>query len=383
MQHKATEPDHRTFVATATPSIYKRGNGYAVRFRDGQGKQCYRSCRTLAEARRVLAELKADVSRGEYRPDTKLTLAQYVEQWKVHYAGRTSHGLREETLNEYKRDIDRAVEYFGQRRLSEIDAPTVKAYARALADKGLKPTTVRRILAPLKICLATAVEDGHIRHNPIAGVRLVTPTIVREDAAEDVTRDTESKALSPKELSVLVEQVGGGWHGLIVRLMAQSGIRIGEALGLRWQDVDTGARRIRVRQRVRRGKVGKPKSSSGTREVPISAVLTRELVAHRLASPYSADSDLAFPTDAGNPCHASNLYRWFKPAADAAGVEWAAFHTLRHTAATRWLVSGVGIAQVSRMLGHHDPGFTLRTYIHVLPSDLPDGEDLAAAVGMA
>ncbi len=383
MHSKATDTDHRTFIPTTTPGVYKRGGSYVVRFRDGHGIQRSRTCRTLAEARRVRSEVNADVSRGEYRPDTKLTFAEYAETWKETYAGRTSRGLRPETLDEYRRDLNRATLYLGRRRLAEIDAPTVKAYARSLANAGLKPGTVRRILAPLKACLATAVEDGHLRHNPIAGVRLAVATPKVVDGSEVEEDDTdEVKALTTEQLAELVAQVGDGWHGLIVRLMAQSGIRIGEALGLRWQDVDSAAGRIRIRRRVRRGKVGKPKSQSGTREVPVAPKLLRELTAHRLASPYSDSTDLVFPTDTGKPCHASNLYRWLKPAAKAAGVEWAAFHTLRHTAASRWLVSGIGIAQVSKLLGHHDPGFTLRTYIHVLPSDLPAGDELAAAVGM-
>jgi integrase len=63
---------------------------------------------------------------------------------------------------------------------------------------------------------------------------------------------------------------------------------------------------------------------------------------------------------------ARNLYRWFSPAAERADVGWAAFQALRHTAATRWLLAGVSIAQVSRLLGHADAGFTLRVYVSVL-----------------
>jgi integrase len=134
---------------------------------------------------------------------------------------------------------------------------------------------------------------------------------------------------------------------------------------------------------VRDGATGAPKSTSGRREVPISPTLARELVAHRLASRWSADSDLLFPSDNGGPAEARNLYRWLKPAAETASVPWAAFHTLRHTAASRWLLSGVTIAQVAKLLGHHDPGFTLRTYVSVMPADLPSGETLAAAVGLS
>jgi integrase len=115
---------------------------------------------------------------------------------------------------------------------------------------------------------------------------------------------------------------------------------------------------------------------------PIGPALARELAAWRLASPWSGAGDYVFSAEAGGPINARNLYRWFSPATDRARVGWAGFHTLRHTAASRWLLAGVSIAQVSRLLGHSDPGFTLRTYISVLPDDLPAGEALAAAVGL-
>ena len=79
-----------------------------------------------------------------------------------------------------------------------------------------------------------------------------------------------------------------------------------------------------------------------------------------------------------------SLYRWFKPAAKRVGVAWAAFHALWHTAASRWLHSGLTVAQVSRLLGREDLALTLGIYVSVLPTDrptdLPDGEVLARAV---
>jgi integrase len=70
--------------------------------------------------------------------------------------------------------------------------------------------------------------------------------------------------------------------------------------------------------------------------VPIAAPLVRELVAQRLASPWSNDTDYIFTAD-GGPMSDRPLYRWYKAAATKAGVGWAGFHTLRHTAASRWL----------------------------------------------
>jgi integrase len=190
------------------------------------------------------------------------------------------------------------------------------------------------------------------------------------------------KALSPAELAALVDEAPEGWRRLLVVTMATTGLRLSEALALRWSGIDTKERRLRVRERVREGKAGAPKSRAGAREVPISSTLARELAARRLASPFSRDNDFVFPSQTGRAHSASNLYSWFKPAAERAGVGWAGFHALRHSAASRWLLSGVAIAQVARLLGHEDPSFTLRTYIHMLPVDLPDGDALARAVGL-
>lgn len=366
----------RALVRTKHPGIFRRGEGYVVRFRDMSGRQRQRSARTLSEARRLRSELAADVSRGEYRADTKITFLSYAERWSETYSGRTKRGLRPETLHEYRRDLEPAKEHFGRMRLAEIAPSDVKAYARSLAAKKNKPATVRRKLAPVKALFATAVEDGLLRASPTAGVRIGSPV------ADDPSDGGQVKALTVDELRRLVGEVPDDWRRLLVSMLAQTGLRISEGLGLRWQDVDASGRRVLVRQRVRDGEVGSPKSGRGRREVPISHALARALAAHRLASPWSGDSAYVFSADAGGPIQARNLYRWFKPAADRAKVPWAAFHSLRHTAASRWLLSGVTIAQVARLLGHHDPGFTLRTYISVMPADLPSGEALSGAVGL-
>jgi integrase len=92
--------------------------------------------------------------------------------------------------------------------------------------------------------------------------------------------------------------------------------------------------------------------------------------------------DLLFPAPDGRPLHASNLLmRAFKPAAEEAGVPWAGFHTLRHTCATRLFADGRNAVQVQRWLGHSDPGFTLRVYVHLLNDDLGEPPDTPAPAG--
>ncbi len=369
----------RTLTTTATPGVFKRGAGYVVRFRDPSGRQRQRAARTLAEARRLRSELGADVSRGEYRPEAKISFAAYVEMWAASYTGRTARGLRAETLAEYVRDLAPAVAHFGRRRLSEIGPTDVRAYARELAEEGHKPATIRRKLAPVKCLFAEAVEDGLLRSNPTAGVKLTPRPTAEVEAGEETV-----KALTAEQLARVVAEVPAGWRRLLVSALAQTALRVSEGLGLQWSDLDLdlAERRLHVQRRIRDGKPGPPKSGRGRREVPISATLARELAAHRLASLWSREGDYIFPAEDGKPLETRNLYRWLKLAAERAGVGWVAFHTLRHTAASRWLLAGVNIAQVSRLLGHGDPAFTLRVYVAVLPTDLPDGQALADAVGL-
>jgi integrase len=374
-----TKRSGRPLERTSTPGVYRRGGRYVYRFTGPDGRRHQGSARTLAEARRLRAEKTTDVDRGEYRPDTRVRFGEYAEKWIETYPGRTSRGIRPETLAEYRRDLRPAIERLGRRRLAEISPPDLRAYARFLGEGGAARATIARKLAPVKAMLATAHADGLIRSNPAAGLRLGIPVTSEHDP--DGTEKV--KVLTVGELARLVAEVPEGWRRALVNLLAQTGLRVGEALGLRWRDIYLAERRIHVRQRVRSGRVGAPKSDRGIREVPISAAMARELARIRLGSPWSRDEDLVFAGDTGGPRWARGLYTWFKPAAERAGVGWAGFHVLRHTAASRWLGSGVSLAAVSRLLGHADAAFTLRVYVHALPSDLPDGEALAAAVGLA
>jgi integrase len=199
-----------------------------------------------------------------------------------------------------------------------------------------------------------------------------------DDGGDDEER---VKALSHEEVAALLEAVPDS-HRPMIRFMLLSGLRISEVLGLRWQDVDREKREVRVRQAVVHGKVGAPKSKRSRRSVPMRDDLLRDLAARRLAATHSGDDDFVFGTATGKPAHGSNHYRWLKPAMEKAGVPWAGFHNLRHTFASRLFHAGKMVTVVSKLLGHSSPSFTLDVYIHVIPSDVPDGGDIAAAIGL-
>jgi integrase len=381
---------------TKTPGIYKRGSRYVVVFRDAYGKQRKRSARTLAEARDLKSTLTADVARGEYRTVSKIGFTEYALEWIEHYGGRTSRGIREQTKAEYKYRLKQyAIPFFGRMQLAAIEPRDLKRFAAHVADSGLTcrtcrgedelrlrcrvcggsgrrpgrmaPNSVRLALAPVKALLATAHEEGVIRGNPAAGVRLVI-----EQQAE--AADAHVKALSENELRRLLDEMPPGWR-LFFEFLSHTGLRIGEAIALRWSDLDFNRRRVSVERRFYRGTFDQPKSKYGRRKVPLSEGMARELEARWLL--VDDVEGLVFPSEAGTVIDSSNLMqRVLKKAGRRAGVPWVGFHSFRHTCATTLFRSGLNAKQVQVWLGHHSPAFTLGTYVHFLDDDLPSADFL-------
>jgi integrase len=355
------------FVRTSVPGIYRRGGRYVVTFTDPSGRRRKRSAATMAEARALKAALATDVARGDYRELSDVRFDDYAREWVRTYQGRTGRGIRATTLEEYRKDLENdAIPFFGRRRLAEIEPRDIRAFARHLSDRGLAPATVRVVIAPLRALLATAAEDGLIRGNPCGGIRLAGRRPPGEEP-EDAKR-----ALTEEQLARVIEETPERWR-LLVRFASQTGLRIGELIALRWEDVDLGARRVRVRRRIYKGTVDVPKSRYGIRDVPISTALAQELWRFRAASGHPADEAPLFPSTTGTHLNGEALLsRVLKPAVRRADVPWAGFHTLRHTCASMLFRAGWNAKQVQVVLGHHSPAFTLATYVHLIPDDLPE-----------
>ena len=349
---------------TRHPGIIRRGAHYQVRYRDRSGHSRRRGARTLAEALDLQAQVRRD--RGRPHVDRSVTFRAYAEDWLVTYTGRTTRGIRESTRADYTRTIERdAIPFFGSMRLADVGPPDVRSFLARIARRGVSDNTIRLALAPLRALLATAYEDGAIPTNPAAGVRAIVTRPDREPT------ENGARALTDEELERLLSKIPERWR-LLVRLLGETGLRISEALALRWSDVDLGQHRIEIRRRLYRGRIGPPKSAYGRRTVPVSADLARDLWAARGASRAPLDGDPVFASATGTHMNAANLARRvLKPAAEAAAVDWASWHTLRHTCATRLFRAGLNAKQVQVWMGHHSPAFTLAVYVHLLSDDLP------------
>lgn len=341
---------------TKTPGIYKRGSRYVVTWRH-RGKQHKSFHRTLAEAREAKGKR---MNPAERRPSSRESFEDYARGWIDGYGGRTERGISASGLADYRRSIEQlAIPFFGSQRLADIEPKQVRQFARDLEGRGLSPASVRKYLQPLRALFAEAVEDGALTVNPTTGVRVRAR---RDDAA----KDEPAKAMTRAELDRLLAATPPRWVPLF-SLLAETGLRISEALGLDWSDFEFGKRPVlRVRRQFYRGEMRQTKTSTGRRELPLSVEAARWIWANR---PTPAKGPV-FATRTGKRLSDRNVRRALDAVTGPLGLSWVTPHTFRHSCASRLLSEGRSIRQVSGWLGHTDPAFTLRTYVHLMDDGL-------------
>jgi integrase len=378
---------------TRHPGIFKRGSRYVFSYRLN-GKQKWESQRTLDDARKAKRAREGDRDRGELQVESRIPFRDYAAEWINRYAGTGRRGFSESTRRSYRADLERYAFPFLDAKLgrtvSQITRRDLARWIGWLCDekaqgeedarrtgKKAKPrrladATVRRIVAPVQACLSTAADEGVIRVNPAQGLKL--------PVREQIEDDEPVKVLSRDQLAMFLRVVHPD-HRTMFRLLAATGLRWSELIGLQWRhlQLDGSAPHVKVRRAISKGTVKAPKSRHGRRDIPLSAELVSELRRHRASARYASDEDPVFASINGNPpSHANVMRRYLKPAAEEVGAPWMGAHTLRHTHASLMFAGGANVKQVQRRLGHHSPAFTLNRYISILPGEEAEPLDLAA-----
>jgi len=232
---------------TDAPGVYRRGSRYAYTYRV-DGRQRWGSAATFDEARRARRQAQADADRGELYVGDQIAFGTFATQWIATYQGRTANGFRESTRRSYEQMLrDRLIPYFDRRRLklADIRPRDVKAFVMWLLEeedprspgRRLAKSTIRQHVAVLRALLGDAMEEGLIRSNPAAGVRVSVP----EGDGTGRALTEEKQAMSIKQLQAVLAEIPPEWR-LFFEVLAQTGLRIGEAIELRWgRDVIFGA----------------------------------------------------------------------------------------------------------------------------------------------
>ena len=169
-----------------------------------------------------------------------------------------------------------------------------------------------------------------------------------------------------EQVEVVLAVASSAAYGPIA-LAATSGLRRGEVFALRWADVDFERNLIHVRHSNTDGVIGRTKTTSGERVVPMFGSFRKLLLETRAASRYKDPEDFVFRSVTGAPRLPNGwLKREFYTALKRAGVEHFRFHHLRHSAVSQLIAQGANILELARVAGHADPSITLRVYSHLM-----------------
>lgn len=363
---------------------YTRG-GYVAAFtwRDDSGVRHRRtvSAPTRDAADRALARMRDDHDAGRLASDPG-TVEGYLARWLE----TSKQDVRPSTWRQREGSIRAyVIPALGRIRLARLAPSDVEGMTAGIIASGLSPTTAAHARVILRRALADAQRDGLVARN-VAGLAR-PPRLERR----------ELEYLDAAQLRKLLDGTAADDLGPLLAVAATTGLRQGELLGLRWQDVDTKARTLTVRRAMARAwdggfRLAEPKTARSRRtiDLPTRAVVAlgvergrQDVRREALGEGDWQDRDgLVFTDAAGRPLVGSNVTHRFRGRLVALKLPKVPFHALRHSAASALLAAGVPLKVVSETLGHSTITITADLYAHVAPTlrrDAADAMDRALA----
>jgi integrase len=273
---------------------------------------------------------------------TKLTFGQVADEWLEDTKLRVAPAS-------YKK-YDTVVRLhlrprFGKRKLTDITIDDVANMVAELKAAGKAPWYISAILVPLSRIYASSIRKGWVGFNPVKGLeRGERPTLEQK----------KMEILDSAEIQTLLASTSDRWRPLFATLVF-TGMRIGEALDLRWSQIDFDKNLVTI---------GKSKTAAGRyREIVLMPSLGSTLRRHKLASTLSADTDFVFPNDAGGQGSQNSVRSALLRALKKAKItKRLRIHDMRHTFASILVGQGLDVTFVSAQLGHKTPAITLSIY---------------------
>jgi len=351
-------------------SIYRLGDGrwraaLDLGWEAGKRKRKYFHGHTQDEVRRKLGDYERALSDGRTPAPERLTVGRYLDDWleevvrpaKAPKTTRTYEGIVRVHLKPS----------LGHTRLRALAPLEIQRMLNAKAAAGLSRRTVQMIREVLRNALRGAVRMGYLPRNPAEHVSVPVPQRRRV------------RPFTVRELEDFLDAAPDDRLGALFVTVVGLGLRQGEALGLRWEDIDFDAGLLAVDGALKRvgGRLQRlePKTVSSRRRLPMPDFVASELQRHRvrqlqqrlLAGSRWVDSGYVFTTTIGSPLDGPAVTKQLHRFLRNAGLPDMRFHDLRHQFASLLLAGGESVKVVSELLGHQDGALTLRTYSHVLP----------------
>jgi len=293
------------------------------------------------------------------------TVASWLRNWYDLYA---KPNVRPATADRYQLIIETyTIPRIGKIKLTKLTSRDLQKLYKDLmkhgrvqkrsgnGNPGLSSTTVRSVHLTLHCAFERAVKERLIPRNPT------------DDCIAPKARKVEMKTLLPEHFKAYLDAANTRNVLPMFYLELVSGLRKGEMVALLWTDLDTERKTISVSKQYVRNPSGevmlsRPKTETSVRQVSIPQDVVDLLIQEHNKPP---DNPYMFPSPVtGEMYHPDSVVKLHEKILKDANLEHIRFHDLRHTFATLALQNGVDVKTVSSMLGHYDPGFTLRTYTH-------------------
>lgn len=335
-----------------------------VGWRDGklQRKSYFGKTRQEA-AEKLTAALRAR-QQGLTLHDERQTVGSFLTHWLEEVVQPKS---RYSTLRSYKQIVNNhLIPGIGNIPISKLSPQSVSAFLKSKHDDGISAEHLRRVL---RAALSDAVRWDLIPRN------------VASLAACPKRSKAEIRYLDPDQARQFLDAIKGHQHEALYTTALAVGIRLGEALGLKWTDLDLQSGTLTIRRQIQRvhGKLQfvDPKTSNARRTIPLpefavkalqSLWVRQQLEDKELSGEKWQDHGLVFTSSIGTPCDERNVRRSLTKILCTNGLPKLRFHDLRHSCATLLLSQGTDPRTIMQTLGHSQISLTLNTYSHVIPA---------------
>lgn len=336
---------------------------------NGKRYSCYAD--TIKECREQERKLRENIQNGLYTQNRNITLDKYYKEWKKARQGVIKGNTALGNECRYRNHIGPAL---GYRKIVDIEKREIIQLQQKLVEK-YEPITVNGIIVQLKTILNDAVEEGIISRSPAVGVKMLK--------VEKKATETYHRALTEEEQISFMEYAKDEWLYELFALLLCTGMRIGEATALTWDDIDYFNNVIHVNKTMTRtadGKytTGSPKSKTSIRDIPmtdtIKAVLkSQKQKQQRYSGNISKFSRNIFENLYGGLVYNASANKAISETikrmnADGIEIEHFSAHALRDTFATRYIEQGGSPQVLKTILGHSSLAMTMDLYAHVMPN---------------
>jgi len=346
---------------------------------------------TQRECQAAMNKLLVAVEQHNYTAPTKASVKEYLTKERLRAVKAT---IRPSTYNSYVQHVEcHIVPHIGTVKLQKLSGSQVNALYAKLAESGrkdgesgLSAMTIHHVHSCLHKACKDAVRWGHISRNPLDAA---DPPRKKGDGTKEMQTWTK------EQLKAFLDSVKDERLSPLRHTIAMTGMRRGEAIGLRWSDVDLEGGRLSARRALipdgRDVVVSEPKTVKGRRVIAIDpgtvevlkAQAARQLEEQGKWDEAWVDSGLVFTLENGEALDPESVSRYFRHAVKASMLPPIRLHDLRHTHATLALQAGIHPKVVSERLGHATISITLDTYSHAIPAMQEEAAALIAGLVFA